>query len=1061
MLKVLLLGQCKLLQGGVTAHVPKHGQALLAYLALASHRERLRADIAELLWDGPSSTRKRHSLSQLLYEMSKAFPGALRRANDSVSLSESVWADVLAFREFKRQGDHQAARDLYCGPFLHGLPFISESFDDWRIAVAAALENEAVEFYQQVIRAGLDDENFEAVATISQEALEIRPHDEFFALTRVEALAASGDTVRALRELDYLRRRIVAETGHLPRVLSDDLRERLTLVPRIGHAVDSNQPHIRIIGRSDELRLLRQSWAQISTGARAAFLRGEPGVGKTRLLQQVLRRAAVEGGRVFAYTCSEAEERLPYSGIVGLIRDGYRDADSHGLSIPWVQALATITPEIFPDGGAKDHPQRNIWEAVAQFFMSIAEQTPVAIAFDNVHWLDETSSNIVSYISRRLSSHRVMFLAVGAPARFADINLAVDIPCLEITVNSLSDEETDEFIGCFEELLGVAVSPQSRKMLRERIGGNPFFLKQALIRMADLGGDVEAEKDLLRMLATEAALHVSTRFKTLSDSSKEVAALIACMGRSVPITLLSTIAELPLATVSHSLRSLVEAGIVADEPVTRFTHDLYRQGTLHSLPEPIRASWHARIARVMADHAGGSQGEVAYHYERAGDLPSACQHAMNAAREATHVDAPAEAEEQYSRALRCATRKDRQDILFQYGQFLLKVGRLESLVPYVVELENYLPFSHDPSRQLICDLVRFSAAERNGMSSGQLLDAAKEILYRAERHMPADLATVLWQVGDCMRRSGERHLLSKFASMLVDQTSGDNIRGAAELLAAAALMGGVANGYKYSAPLADQAVSLSMRGSDAVSRTRALFARGTAYLCAGYVKRATSDLTLALQLGEHAFMGNMMASIKSNLCLALSEQDQFEDAEEIGLEAVREAQSSRRAYAIGNLALLRLRMKDASGVKQYCRLLTELDATTPQPWIAAHVHALLGLAAFDDGALAEARLHADALQRLESSSRTLVDATPIALLQARVENNGGDCERARTTLRIAAQRVRGIDWISHARLIVERRRMQCRDRITVSSHLHVLRSEAVARGVRSLTREIDDIVVAH
>src|SRR4051795_680464 len=180
----------------------------------------------------------------------------------------------------------------------------------------------------------------------------------------------------------------------------------------------------RFIGRSRELAELEAALADASAGRPSlAFIAGESGVGKTRLLQELERGALAAEARVVSGECvSLGDDELPYAPIVAALRSLTRDGDPvlDELGPATRAGLASLLPELAPSTAPpvvdRDQPaQSRVFEALLTLLDLLGRHEPVLLAIEDLHWADASTRAFLSFLSRSLRSERVLVVASYRP----------------------------------------------------------------------------------------------------------------------------------------------------------------------------------------------------------------------------------------------------------------------------------------------------------------------------------------------------------------------------------------------------------------------------------------------------------------------------------------------------------------------------------------------------------------------------------------------------------------------------------------------------------------------
>jgi DNA-binding SARP family transcriptional activator/Tfp pilus assembly protein PilF len=1025
-LKISTFGALRIEVPNSGVAVSRHGSALLAFLVTRLDKRVTRDQAASLLWERSVAKKGRHSLSQLIYSLNTQLPpGCLVVDSRHVALrSQHVQSDYSAFVTAIRDGDYLGALDAYVGSFLEGMPFLTDGYDDWRIDCAAAAEADAISACVALITAALDQDDHYGASEMAKRGLSISPSNEYFARVRIEALASSGDVSAALRELESAKSRLLITTGAVPESLTGTLASRIACLPSLADQRVTVGISTRLVGRQREVRNLRGQWELSKSEFRVATIRGEPGIGKSRLMQHTVRWAVLDGARSYLYASSEVESRLPCSTIVGLIRDGFRSSDNSLLEDRWLKALGTLAPEVLPgqQTGSSGESPRILWEAIARYFAVVSMRSPVVIAIDDYHWIDDDSREILIYLKKRLPDCAVLLLVAGrgrvCPPAYEDDEAQTYILDLE----ELSPTDTYELLDEFERTHGIPINEPTRRLLIGGIGGRPFFLVEALRQIRDCKDSISASTMVVDLMSPSIEAYLGRRFSGLSRNAQSVAAIAAVLNRDAPLHLVARIAELPIIEAAEGVDELVRQGIMAETAPVGFAHALMREVGLATLSLSQRRLWHLRIASALRDSDGARMSEVAYHYEEGGDLEAAFHHAKEAADGALHVRAYAEAEQQYARMLRCGHGGQVIQTQGEYLKFLSRFGRFSDVQHYLPALDAHFRRSEDYEGMVVCAIGRYWVAEKQGdLAWDESIARAKEIIEMAERYTPQKVTSVLWQVADAIRRSGEFALLGRFARLLDARSreSGLDQSTAAEMLAIAALLAGSSEGYSLAMTLAEQSVQIAEATENQNVLMRTLYARGTARFWSGQVEGARADYDRVLSSVDTFAPDDLVGRVKSNYSVVLMEQGEYQMAEDFAQAALREAGMVRRVYAFGNLALIHLRRGDYNAARKYVLALLAANDAAPQAWIRMHAEALLGLADLAVGDIEAARARAIIVAAHQQSTDEVVDSSHVYILRARVAVLDGDWATAEQVLATGIGVTAHKEMIAGARLEIE------------------------------------------
>jgi ATP/maltotriose-dependent transcriptional regulator MalT len=410
-----------------------------------------------------------------------------------------------------------------------------------------------------------------------------------------------------------------------------------------------------LLGRRRELSVLDGALGAVDRGpSHAVGLRGEPGIGKSRLLGELASRAEERGHLVLAGRATELERDLPFALLIDtfdrhLASDPPRRLDDEHLAqlaavLPAVAGMPGVEPASSPNG------RHRVARAVRALLELLTGPHPVTVLLDDVQWADAASAEVLALLLHRPPPTRVLLALATRAARAPDLEAA-----LEIAVRNGSAEVLD--VGPLSRKAADGLLPSLRRTARERLyvesGGNPFYL-EALARAA--GSDVH------RGVATGMAgvpravrAALAGEVGVLPAHMREVLEGAAVAGDPFEPELAGAAVGVSESAVLSALDGLLEADLIrpTDQPRRfRFRHPLVRRAVYERTPGGSRLAAHRRAADALAAR-GATPAQRAHHAERAarpGDMDAVNLLAEAAAETASR--APATAAGWYGSALR-------------------------------------------------------------------------------------------------------------------------------------------------------------------------------------------------------------------------------------------------------------------------------------------------------------------------------------------------------------------------------------------------------------------------
>ena len=454
------------------------------------------------------------------------------------------------------------------------------------------------------------------------------------------------------------------------------LRERSE--DALSQAGDGAARSTPMIDREVELPALMASWQQACAGqARVVTLRGEAGLGKSRLCAAVRDAVMEQQPVLLRYHCSQ---RFQNTALYPVIRHlehaaGFADGDDPGTKLDKLQALLlrnqpqaevdAVLPyfaamlSVPPQGrfaAISDSPERQreqTLNALHAQIVNLACEHPVLIQFEDLHWVDPTTLSLIDRIARQIGPERVMVLATSRPEfepPWADVPQAQTV---ELSLLGMHHR------ACIVEqhTAGKALPPEILEHVLQKSDGIPLYVEELTKAMIE-SGLLQEEDDRyvltgsLRGVSIPSTLHDSllARLDRLAVV-KDVAQAGAAIGREFAYRTLAALLPMSAAELDASLARLLESGLIhgqgqPPDAVYTFKHALIQDAAYATMLRPRRQGLHAQIAQVLeADPLPAHRAPelLAHHFTEANQVdravPYLLQAGLKAASGAAHTEA--------------------------------------------------------------------------------------------------------------------------------------------------------------------------------------------------------------------------------------------------------------------------------------------------------------------------------------------------------------------------------------------------------------------------------------
>lgn len=411
------------------------------------------------------------------------------------------------------------------------------------------------------------------------------------------------------------------------------------------------------VGRSHEYEQLVGLVALLAAGAgHTVLIEGEPGVGKSRLLREIMRYAHVWNVPTLTTKCYEIECAMPYQPVIDLITRALETIPATvltNLTPVSLAELAALVPEVsehFPalPQLSNDFPearQARLSRAVDQLFEAARDGRPAIFIVDDIQWADDASAQILHYLARHAAQRAMLVIyayrdeAVDSDERFAQLieSLRRDTGARRMQLERLNYADTECLVAALTD--GKLGAAGLAERLHRETEGNPFFLMSILHALSE--GETQLEPrtsdtpgllpDALRAAVRARLAHVPKEFRPLLETA-------AVLGRRCDFDTLLEVTREPESQLFDALDALVKRRFLREEAeggVYDFSHDKLREVVYRDIGGARRRQLHRAVAEALERQGEGATHErdaqLAEHYERAHIWPKALHYLLLAA----------------------------------------------------------------------------------------------------------------------------------------------------------------------------------------------------------------------------------------------------------------------------------------------------------------------------------------------------------------------------------------------------------------------------------------------
>ncbi len=444
-----------------------------------------------------------------------------------------------------------------------------------------------------------------------------------------------------------------------------------------------------LVGRSVETEKLLHLYRSISGDGFLLALCGEAGIGKTRLAEEFMAYAGRQGAVVLSARCYEGEKSLPYAPLI----EGLRAALSNQANLErlghtpeaWLAETKRLLPELemhFPNlseippiqGPAA---QEHFFEGVRQSLAALsAGPHPAVLLLDDAHWADEGTLDLLAYFVRRLSGWPCLVLVtlrdeeLEITPRLAQLIAAAQRSRLgeHMDLSRLEQKHVEDLVRSLSSS-GLNLPEGLGQRLYQEAEGLPFFIVEYLTALKEdthsqAGGP--AENGYLPPMPRSVRDLLHSRLEGVDEASRQLLSAAAVIGRSFDFDILREASGRSESEAINAIETLLSRKVIREQeaegtiraaPVYDFFHDKLRELIYAETSQVRLRLLHRRVAESLA-HLPGAQrgsgalaGEIAFHYQKAGQPAQAAHYFRQAGEYAASVFANSQALAHYRSAL--------------------------------------------------------------------------------------------------------------------------------------------------------------------------------------------------------------------------------------------------------------------------------------------------------------------------------------------------------------------------------------------------------------------------
>jgi len=614
---------------------PSKPLALLVYLALSPGRTAAREHLLDLLWADLEPTASTHAYRQTVwYIRQRLGEASLHAGGNKLTLVAGVETDRDAFLDAVEHQDWQRAVSRYTGDFLPGFaaPGGAE-FERWADLERWRLRGLFVRAGEALARQHLASGHMREAVTLARRVRDTDWSAEAGWRLLLEALLAADDPVGAAVEADQLEQMLREDgceaepaTRALLRFARQESHDSADTATRRGLVAE-------LVGRELEFGTIVAAWNAAKRGeSRHIHITGAPGLGKSRLLADAHTRLKASGAHTVLIRAAPGERALSYALAADLAGALAAQAGSAAVSSATAGTLVGLSPELAarypaaePDRSTGDELLRRRVLSLAELVAAVADEAPLALLLDDVHWMDTHSRQLVTALARRLGRNSVLVVTTTRPSPEGEVSSA---DTKQLTLEPLSVPQVGALVASFGALPDATWAIALPDKLCTAGKGVPLIvletlelaLERGILELSTAGWRCPSPDDLESLLAGGAALR--QRLERLTSEQRWILMLLAVHGTTVPLDLLRAAAPCSDDVLQADLLVLEQRALALRERGEwQPAHDAIGELAVELAPQKAVQAAHAALGRAVAPGSSnpGALPRAAQHFAAAGE----------------------------------------------------------------------------------------------------------------------------------------------------------------------------------------------------------------------------------------------------------------------------------------------------------------------------------------------------------------------------------------------------------------------------------------------------------
>ena len=582
----------------------------------------------------------------------------------------------------------EAAQTLYQGDYLEDEPYA-----EWAQVPRTQWHRRYKQLLVSLAQAHGRNGNIQQAITLCHEVLTLDNTNETAYRLLMRCYTTLGERSTALKVYEEAVQALRDEIGVDPMPETSALAQQIKLsdgdwaLENKNWTVFDSQSQISspFVGRGEEVDQLTQLLTKAATDqGQMALIKGEPGIGKSRLVHETSVLAHQKGFHLLSAHCFQVEQTIPYQPLIDLVHQ-VTEQDNHWqeLELVWLRELAVLSPEMgefaatstavaLPSDEPDESQQGRLFQSIFHLFALKAKQQKLLLVVEDIHWADPATLQCLHYLTRRITQVPIVLIISMREENIStngDLNTMIqslrrETHFTSFSLSRLTEDNTSVLLAQANDTEPYA--NQLSHWLFQETDGNPFFITSLLQSIRENGLlDNVAKTDWTVLARTDPTLTlpdairdlVRDRLQKLSQGERDTLDWMAVYDRPIDFSTLQAISKHPQMTLLNLVEQLYERRLLIETTGQYdFDHNKIREVVYDDLSSARRRLYHQQIANTLEGLSSSPKKAsiLAHHFERGGENEKALAFWLDAGKYALDTYAYQQTTQHYERALALA-----------------------------------------------------------------------------------------------------------------------------------------------------------------------------------------------------------------------------------------------------------------------------------------------------------------------------------------------------------------------------------------------------------------------